>query len=610
MINERLKNNQFTTKNDFQQALQDILAPLMPQLKQNGVHGYLDLGSSGTNYVKKTREIEAFLRPLWGLAPYSVDENSEYLELAIEGIKQATNPNSPDYWGDIRDYDQIIVEMAALATFILLNPELIKQRFSKPERENLFNWLGQLNEHKPFENNWLFFRVLVNVALKKNQQPYSQELLDRDLDKIDSFYVGDGWYFDGTPLQRDYYIAFAIHYYSLIYYRFMQDEDPKRCAAIKERAIAFAQDYQYWFDAKGEGIAYGRSLIYRFAQSAFLSALVFADIEALPWGEIKGLLSRNMHNWFQQDVFSNDGLLTVGYHYQNLVFAEGYNGPGSPYWSLKAFLLLAVPASHPFWQSESLPLQLAKNLYPCVSGRNFYQHDSAQTLLCFPAGQANEYQSHGSAKYNKFVYSTKTGFSVPKSSYLYHQGAYDNCLALAEGDHYFRTKDLDTKFEILADRVIHYWQPWPDVAIKTTLIPFDGWHLRIEEIRNQLEIDAYEGGFSVPFAEDAARQIRPGDSTQVASTVGISWLKNLHGFTEADVAKTEPNTSLFFPLTNLPYLKQHLAVGQHLLVSAVGLTDQVAPDLAAIDVQLRAGQLMIKTEQGNKVIQLTAPDFA
>lgn len=610
MINERLKNNQFTSRQDFQQALKDILLPLMPELKQRGIHGYLNLGSSGTVYPEKTREIEAFLRPLWGLGPYSVAEDSEFLTMYLQGIKHATNPQSPDYWGDIEDYDQIIVEMAALATFILLNQKRIKQDFTAEEQQNLFNWLGQLNQHRPHDNNWLFFRVLVNVALKKSQQPYSQALLDQDLDKINSFYVGHGWYYDGVPVQRDYYISFAIHYYSLIYYKFMRDDDPQRCNQIKERAVAFAQDYKYWFDAKGEGIAFGRSLTYRFAQSAFFSALVFADIEALPWGEIKGLLGRNLHNWFQQDIFSNDGLLTVGYHYQNLVFAEGYNGPGSPYWAMKTFLILAVPADHPFWQSEALPLQLPEKLHPCPEGLNFYQHtQDNQELLCFPAGQFIGYQSHASAKYSKFVYSSKTGFSTPKSSYLYYEGAYDNCLALAEDDHYFRAKDLDTKFEILADRVIHYWQPWPDVAIKTTLIPFDGWHLRIEEIRNQREIDAYEGGFSVPFAENASRQIQPGNATQVASTVGISWLKNLHGFTEADVAKPEPNTSLFFPLTNLPYLKQHLAVGQHLLVSAVGLTDQVTPGLVTAKLQLKAGQLIIQTKQDHKTVILTAQDF-
>ena len=45
----------------------------------------------------------------------------------------------------------------------------------------------------------------------------------------------------------------------------------------------------------------------------------------------------------EQRYFTTDGLLSVGYDYQNMVFAEGYNGPGSPYWAFKTFILLAVP---------------------------------------------------------------------------------------------------------------------------------------------------------------------------------------------------------------------------------------------------------------------------
>ena len=49
----------------------------------------------------------------------------------------------------------------------------------------------------------------------------------------------------------------------------------------------FAQDYLYYFDEEGEALPYGRSQTYRFAQGAFFAALIFAEVEALPWGQIK-----------------------------------------------------------------------------------------------------------------------------------------------------------------------------------------------------------------------------------------------------------------------------------------------------------------------------------
>ena len=65
----------------------------------------------------------------------------------------------------------------------------------------------------------------------------------------------------------------------------------------------------------------------------------------------------------EQRYFTTDGLLSVGYDYQNMVFAEGYNGPGSPYWAFKTFILLAVPKDHPYWQAETQPISFQKNTY-------------------------------------------------------------------------------------------------------------------------------------------------------------------------------------------------------------------------------------------------------
>ena len=85
--------------------------------------------------------------------------------------------------------------------------------------------------------------------------------------------------------------------------------------------------------------------------------MAFAGVtaEGLGWGEIKGLLLRNLRAWLRLPIFDRDGVLTVGYGYPNLCISEGYNAPGSPYWGLKAFFALALPQEHPFWQAEEKP---------------------------------------------------------------------------------------------------------------------------------------------------------------------------------------------------------------------------------------------------------------
>ncbi len=576
-----LQHNPWQTKADYEQGLLALLKPLEPELTRIGATGRLHLGDHGTVYSQSTRDVEAFLRPLWGLGAYTrTHPDNAYWPIYLQGIRRATDPEDEAYWGDITDNDQLIVEMAALSTTILLNPQQIQAAFDEAALARLARWLQQVNAHTLPDNNWHFFRVLVNLALRKLGQDYSQPQIDADLARIDAFYVGDGWYFDGQLTQRDYYVSFALHYYGLLYATFMRADDPEHSSEFIARAKAFAHHYRDWFDADGEALPFGRSLCYRFAQSAFFSALVFADVEALPWGELKGLLARNLRTWFDHDIFSNDGLLTVGYHYPNLVFAEGYNGPGSPYWALKTFILLAVPKSHPFWRATETPYPVAAPLTVSNSGRALYQHSAeGQHTLSFPAGQFVQFQSHAPAKYAKLVYSTKFGTSVPKSNYWYYEGAYDNCLALAEDDHDFRSKGLDDAFTLQEDRVVHDWHPWADVAIRTTVVPFEGWHLRIHELSTARTLDAYDGGFSAPLTgawEPTAQQYQ--------SRVGVVGAHNVAGFTDGGLVRPEPNTNLFFPLTVLPYVHARLAPGKHVLVSAmIGAVGQV-PELPAIHV--------------------------
>ena len=109
-----------------------------------------------------------------------------------------------------------------------------------------------------------------------------------DVTNVNQGYEFAGWYQDGDSGQKDYYISFAIHFYSLFYVRVMNEEDPERCEIYKERAMLFAKEFIYWFDESGASLPYGRSLTYRFSQVSFFSACLMAGIEPFPVGVIKG----------------------------------------------------------------------------------------------------------------------------------------------------------------------------------------------------------------------------------------------------------------------------------------------------------------------------------
>ncbi len=67
--------------------------------------------------------------------------------------------------------------------------------------------------------------MLVNLGFKAVGLPYDQEVIRKNLDRIDDFYLGEGWYADGISAHCDYYIPFAIHFYSLFYAKLMDKEE-------------------------------------------------------------------------------------------------------------------------------------------------------------------------------------------------------------------------------------------------------------------------------------------------------------------------------------------------------------------------------------------------
>ena len=120
---------------------------------------------------------------------------------------------------------------------------------------------------------------------------------------------------------------------------------------------------------------------------------------------IKGILARHLTYWCGKDLLDRDGILTIGYGYPNLIMAERYNAPGSPYWSMKTFLFLALPDSHPFWQAEAEPL-------PALTQTRLLKQ--ADMLIARQAGDAVAYtpgvcelygHGHVTEKYSKFAYS-------------------------------------------------------------------------------------------------------------------------------------------------------------------------------------------------------------
>lgn len=184
--------NHFQTKADYQEAVYGLLKPLKHCYSEG--KALVFIGSNAAHYGVKTLGLEGFSRILWGLAPlWASGKDSNLDAWIVEGITNGSNPEHPEYWGDYTDGEQAYVEMGALAYSVLMAPHKMWEPLDEQAKVNFQNWLLQINNHVISDNNWLFFRVLVNCAMKKVNAEFSQEQLETDLNRVDDFYLGDGW---------------------------------------------------------------------------------------------------------------------------------------------------------------------------------------------------------------------------------------------------------------------------------------------------------------------------------------------------------------------------------------------------------------------------------
>lgn len=204
-------------KKYFTDLLEKLVLPLKEHYSEECANLYL--GHTGAAFEDRTIPMQGFSRVLWGLVPlWAGGENIEdFSEIYAKGLSAGTNPNSKEYWGGFRNYDQKFVEIAAIAYGLLLAPDKLWEPLDDNVKKNLADFLLLSNSYEVSDNNWRLFPVLVNLALKSLSQPYDQHLIDFGLERLDSYYLGNGWYKDGVTEQRDYYIPFALHFYSLIY---------------------------------------------------------------------------------------------------------------------------------------------------------------------------------------------------------------------------------------------------------------------------------------------------------------------------------------------------------------------------------------------------------
>ncbi|MEY2244210.1 DUF2264 domain-containing protein [Streptomyces sp. BF23-18] len=292
--------------------------------------------------------LEGYARTLL-LAGFRRDE--KVLERYARGLAAGT----AGVWPRVEDRGQPLVEAASIALALRLTRPLLWDRLDDGVRQRAAAWLGDALTAEPWPCNWELFPVTVGGFLQEigHEPEASRAAIDRGLERVEQWYLGDGWYTDGHGRKFDYYNGWAMHLYPVLH-AWLAD-DARLLDLYAGRLEAHLGDYARLFGGDGAPMLQGRSLTYRFAATAPLWLGALTGRTPLSPGETRRLASGALRYFLDRGAVAGDGLLTLGWHGPDEAFLQHYSGPASPYWASKAFVALLLPPEHEVWTATEEP---------------------------------------------------------------------------------------------------------------------------------------------------------------------------------------------------------------------------------------------------------------
>jgi hypothetical protein len=316
-----------SSKNDYRKIVVDIMDMIQPYCSDGKTRIIIkNTGSVDDDIAAR----EGFSAMIWAAAPFikggGKDMNVE--ELYRRGTLNGTNPHSGEYWGRCGDFDHRFKEMVPIACGMLINSDSILDMFSKDERQNIVNWLYNINIYKCGENAEQFFVILVNSALKLFGRPYDSTKLEYAFNSIENMYIGSGWY--GIDGKLDYNLTMTIHFYSLIYAGTMACYDEKRCSEYIKRANLLIRQLKN-SELENEDIN----------RLSFYSACLYADVNIYDMGIVKKAINHCVESVFNKLKKYFKAGIQAKYSIDAGDLLALY---------MKTFLVLTLPDNHSFWR--------------------------------------------------------------------------------------------------------------------------------------------------------------------------------------------------------------------------------------------------------------------
>ncbi|MET9033026.1 DUF2264 domain-containing protein [Streptomyces mirabilis] len=394
------------TRAHWEAAADSLLAAVAPYATENGALYHLP-GAHTSWSGRLSDGLEGYARTLL-LAAFRRDEKA--LERYADGLAAGT----AGVWPRVEDRSQPLVEAASIALALRFTRPLLWDRLDDGVRQRAAAWLGDALTAEPWACNWELFPVTVGGFLAEvgHEPEASRAAIERGLERIEEWYVGDGWYTDGPGRAFDYYNGWAMHLYPVLH-AWLAD-DTRLLGLYGGRLSRHLADYARLFGGDGAPLRQGRSLTYRFATTAPLWLGALTGRTPLSPGETRRLASGALRHFLDRGAVDERGLLTLGWHGPDETVLQGYSGPASPYWASKAFVGLLLPPDHEVWtaREEPGPTDRADAVTPVGPPNWLLQTTTSDGLV--------RLHNHGSEDVRYDPYYTRLGYSTataPSTSY-------------------------------------------------------------------------------------------------------------------------------------------------------------------------------------------------
>lgn len=274
--------------------------------------------------------------------------DGDVAELYRRGMKTFHNPASPHYrWNQ---------GAAATTLAMLLAPTAFLDDLDDATRGYLAERLPKIITRPTGRTNTLLFNMMPAAVCDRLGIEYDRAKLEDYFDQILSMYEGDGWFIDGWNAGFDNYNFWGFQLYLHAMATYDTRWRARYADRIREITALHQQTLPYYFGRDGGPIPKGRSLNYRFAVLSGIGYSELSGLASMAPGLARRISSGVLRYFWDHGCLSERGLLEPGYRGSNSAIGEDYTDRGAPYWASTGLVALGLPATHPFWTAEELPL--------------------------------------------------------------------------------------------------------------------------------------------------------------------------------------------------------------------------------------------------------------